>query len=645
MFAKIAFFLQILYKFTIFVQLKRSMEYKILNSINSPDDLKQLSISELNDYSEELRHYIIDECAVNPGHLASGLGVIELTIALHYVYNTPNDKLIWDVGHQTYPHKIITGRREEFKNKRRKGGISGFPRICESEYDAFGGGHSSVSISAAFGMAKVAELQGEDRRIVAIIGDGSMTGGLAFEGLNNAGASPSSDILVILNDNDMAIDNATGALNNYLLRIATSSKYNRFKQWLWRGLSHTPTILHLCQRFGSTVKQGLLHNSNFFESLNFRYFGPVDGHNINGLVRTLKALRDISGPKILHIRTVKGKGYSHAESNNLAWHAPGLFDPKTGVRYPSSKRERFQDVFGQTLVDLAELDDRIVGITPAMLSGSSMNIMKEKMPHRCFDVGIAEGHAVTFSAGIAASGMIPFCNIYSSFMQRAYDNVIHDVAIQKLPVIFCLDRGGLVGEDGATHHGAYDLAYLSAVPELVVSAPRNEIELRNMMYTALKAGRPFSIRYPRGGGEGTIWKGQPFQEIPIGKGEKLCDGDNIAIITVGTTAHLATQAISQLSEDKINVAHYDMRFAKPLDEEMLREIGAKYKYVLTVEDGALRGGVGEAISAFYAQNGYCLTIKSLGIPDQFIEHGTPSELYAECGFDSKSIASIIHKWH
>ncbi|MFR9651405.1 MAG: 1-deoxy-D-xylulose-5-phosphate synthase, partial [Rikenellaceae bacterium] len=457
----------------------------ILVSIDSPEQLRRLNIKELSRYCDELRSYIIDECATNPGHLSSSLGVVELTVALHYIFNTPQDAIVWDVGHQTYPHKIITGRREEFHNKRKRGGISGFPKMSESEYDSFGGGHASVSISAAYGLAKGAQMGGEQRAVVAVIGDGSMTGGLAFEGLNNLGADQQSDVLVVLNDNNMSIDHSTGALSKYLLRISTSKKYNSFKQWLWQLLSHTPRILNLLRLVGRQIKRGILHKSNLFESLNMRYFGPIDGHDLPKMLRVLTALKSIKGPKLLHVITTKGKGYEPAE-NSIKWHAPGLFNPETGEIIKSGvSADRFQDVFGETLLELAQLDERVVGITPAMLSGSSMNILKERMPERCFDVGIAEGHAVTFAAGIAASGMRPFCNIYSSFMQRAYDNVIHDVAIQRLPVTLCLDRGGLVGEDGATHHGAYDLAYLSAIPQMVVAAPRNELELRQMMFTAL----------------------------------------------------------------------------------------------------------------------------------------------------------------
>ncbi|MFI3302187.1 MAG: 1-deoxy-D-xylulose-5-phosphate synthase [Rikenellaceae bacterium] len=612
-------------------------EYKILHTITSSAELKQLSIEQLCAYAEELRQYIIEECATNPGHLSSSLGVVELTCAIHYVFDTPSDKLVWDVGHQTYPHKIITGRFCEFRNKRQKGGISGFPKMNESEYDSFGGGHASVSISAAFGMAKAAQLSGGTEKVVAVIGDGSMTGGLAFEGLNNAGANPETDMLVILNDNHMSIDNSTGALSNYLLGISTSKRYNRFKQWLWRGLSNTPRLLSLCQRAGNLLKHGILRNSNLFESLNFRYFGVVDGHNIPKLVKVLSAIRDMKGPKLLHVMTVKGKGYTPAE-NNTEWHAPGKFDPQTGEKLKSTNTtSRYQDVFGETLVELARQDKRVVGITPAMLSGCSMNILAREIPERCFDVGIAEGHAVTFSAGVAASGMIPFCNIYSTFMQRAYDNVIHDVAIQRLPVVMCLDRGGLVGEDGATHHGVFDMAYFAAIPNLTIAAPRNEAELRNMMYTALTANCPFVIRYPRGCGEGVEWRGREFEAIPIGQSECIKEGRDLAIITIGTTAKFATKAIQKLESEGYSPAHYDMRYVKPLDEDLIRTVSAKFSHIITVEDGSLRGGVGEAISAIINRIDSSVKVHSLGVPDRFVDHGTPAELYAECGFDEHGI--------
>ncbi|WP_171847683.1 MULTISPECIES: 1-deoxy-D-xylulose-5-phosphate synthase [unclassified Alistipes] len=618
------------------------MQYTLLEKVNSPADLKRLSADELRLCCDELRRYIIEQCSVNPGHLASSLGTVELTAALHYVFDTPDDKIVWDVGHQTYAHKILTGRREAFRTNRRLGGLSGFPRMAESPYDAFGGGHASVSISAAFGMAKAAELRGEKRQVVAVIGDSSMTGGLAFEGLNNAGASKRTNLLVILNDNDMAIDKATGALRNYLLKISTSVHYNRFKQRLWGIMSHTPCLLHLCQKAGNAVKHGLLNKSNFFESLNFRYFGPVDGHDLKELVRVLRVLRDIEGPKLLHVMTVKGKGYRPAENDQSVWHAPGKFNPETGERVQSSApAAKYQDVFGRTLLDLARRDPRVVGVTPAMASGCSMNVLQSAMPERVFDVGIAEGHAVTFSAGLAAGGLRPFCNIYSSFMQRAYDNVIHDVAIQNLPVVMCLDRGGLVGEDGVTHHGVFDLAAFPPVPNLTVAAPMNESELRNMMYTALEAGTPFMIRYPRGCGAGVPWRDVPFEALPVGRGRRLREGSDVALLSIGTAGNFAAEAARRAAAEGLSVAHYDLRFAKPLDEELLREVGRTFRKVLTVEDGAVRGGVGEAVAAFFPEHGYAVSVRTLGIGDAFVEHGTPEQLRAQCGYDADGILHVL----
>ena len=617
-------------------------EYKLLDRVSSPRDLKKLSLEELRLYCDELRRYIIEACSVNPGHLASSLGTVELSAALHYVFETPDDKLVWDVGHQTYAHKIITGRRGAFATKRRLGGISGFPRMSESEYDAFGGGHASVSISAAFGMAKAAELRGERRKVVAVIGDGSMTGGLAFEGLNNAGASKTTDLLVILNDNHMAIDQATGALKNYLLRISTSEHYNRFKQRLWRLMSHTPWLLRLCQKAGNAVKQGLLNNSNLFESLNFRYFGPVDGHDLKALVCTLRALRDIPGPKLLHVMTVKGKGYLPAEHDQSVWHAPGCFNPDTGERISApGSVARYQDVFGETLLELARRDRRVVGVTPAMPTGCSMNILMREMPDRCFDVGIAEGHAVTFSAGLAAAGMVPFCNIYSTFMQRAYDNVIHDVAIQDLPVVMCLDRGGLVGEDGVTHHGVFDMEAFRAIPGLTIAAPMNEPELRNLMYTALQSGHPFMIRYPRGCGEGLPWRGVAFEALPVGRGRKLREGSDVALVTVGTVGNAAARAAERAAAAGVEAAHYDLRFVKPLDEALLDEVGRRFRRVVTVEDGCLRGGVGEAVTVFFTSRGYDVQVTRLGIGDAWVEHGTPAQLRALCGYDEEGILRAL----
>ena len=613
-------------------------KYSLLTSVNSPAELKRLSEGELTLYCQELRQYILECCSTNPGHLGSSLGTVELTTALHYVYDTPNDRIVWDVGHQAYAHKIITGRRDAFKTNRQRGGISGFPRMDESEYDNFGAGHSSVSISAAFGIAKAMELQNKKQHVVAIIGDGALTGGLAFEGLNNAGASPNTDILVILNDNEMSIDKPVGALDRYLLHISTSRWYNRFKTSLWKVLGKVPPMLKMARRTGNAVKHGILHNSNLFESLNFRYFGVVDGHNIGELINTLRGLKEIGGPKLLHIKTTKGKGYAPAEADPSTWHAPGRFDVATGERVKTSyTADRYQDVFGQTLLDLARLDERIVGITPAMPSGCSMNIMMREMPERCFDVGIAEGHAVTFSAGLAAAGSRPFCNIYSSFMQRAYDNVIHDVALQNLPVVMCLDRAGLVGEDGATHHGAFDIAYFNCVPNLTIAAPRDEWQLRQMMYHASKADHPTVIRYPRGLGEGVEWRNTEFVDTDM-RGDELKAGSDVAIIAVGPMANVALRAAQRSTR---NVAVYDMRYVKPLDEELLDTIGNRFNKIITIEDGAVRGGVGESIAAYLSRQGYTPRVKNLGIGDSFIEHGKPSELYAECDYDEASLLKQI----
>ena len=619
--------------------------YDLLYKVNSPKDLKQLSTQQLVQYCAELRRYIIEECSKNPGHLASSLGTVELTVALHYVFDLPNDKLVWDVGHQAYAHKIITGRRDLFPTNRKLGGISGFPRMAESEYDSFGAGHSSTSISAAYGLMKAAEFQGEDNHVIAVIGDGAMTGGLAFEGLNNAGDKKNGRLLVIFNDNEMAIDEATGALEGYLARMSTSRFYNRLKRGMWRILGHVPPVLRFCQAVGNAIKQGLLKNSNLFESLNFRYFGKLDGHDVVELVRMLNALKDMPEPKLLHVSTTKGKGYTPAEDNQSVWHAPGRFNPETGERIPSvNSAARYQDVFGETLLELARENEKIVGITPAMPSGCSMNIMMREMPSRCFDVGIAEGHAVTFSAGLAAGGMHPVCNIYSSFMQRAYDNVIHDVALQNLPVTFCIDRGGLVGEDGATHHGAFDLAYFSCIPNMIVAAPMNELELRNMLYTATNTPTPYSIRYPRGCGEGVEWKGAEFELVATGVSRELKSGNDLAILTIGTAGNFAAEAIAKVEQEgKYTVAHYDLRFAKPLDEKLIAEVAAKFDKVITVEDGVLRGGVGEAVAKRLYANGFKGKVRTLGIEDKFIEHGTPAELYSICGYDAEGIARTINQ--
>ena len=615
--------------------------YKYLYQVDSPRDLRRLSADELRAYCGELRHFIIEQLSANPGHLGSSLGVVELAAALHYVFDTPNDKLIWDVGHQAYAHKIITGRRDRFLTNRKLNGLSGFPSMSESEYDAFGTGHASTSISAALGMAAASALRGEKREVIAVIGDGALTGGLAFEGLNNAGAA-NTDLLVILNDNRMAIDPNVGALKEYLLSISTSKRYNKVKNRTWTHLERMPRLRGLIQKVGGALKQGFLQQSNLFESLHFRYFGPVDGHDVVQLTRVLGDLKEIPGPKLLHVLTVKGKGYLPAEHDQPAWHAPGRFNPDTGERISApGGAARYQDVFGETLLELARRDERVVGVTPAMPSGCSMNILLREMPGRCFDVGIAEGHAVTFSAGLAAAGMVPFCNIYSSFMQRAYDNVIHDVAIQDLPVVMCLDRGGLVGEDGVTHHGVFDMAAFGAVPGLTIAAPMNEPELRNMMYTALGSGHPFMIRYPRGHGEGLPWRGEKFETLPVGRGRRLREGADVALLTVGTVGNAAARAAGRAAAEGVSVAHYDLRFVKPLDEALLDEVGRKFRRVVTVEDGSLRGGVGEAVAAFFNGRGYDVRVQRLGIGDEWVEHGTPRQLYALCGYDEEGILRAL----
>ena len=565
---------------------------------------------------------------------------MEIAVALHYVYDFPQDSIVWDVGHQAYAHKIITGRREAFATQRTKGGIGGFPRM--SEGDSFGAGHSSVSISAAFGMAEAARMTGEEKSVVAVIGDGALTGGLAFEGLNNAGASQ-TDLLVILNDNRQSIDTNVGALRKHLLRITSSHKYNRMKRRVWDGMSLTPRLRRLVQLAGRTIKRGLLNQSNLFESLNLRYFGPTDGHDVESLVKTFARLKDIRGPKLLHVMTIKGKGYEPAEKGDPAvWHSPGRFDVATGEREPSgSGAAKYQYVFGRALLELARGDERVVGVTPAMATGCSMNILQREMPERCFDVGIAEGHAVTFSAGLAAKGMVPFCNIYSSFMQRAYDNVIHDVALQNLHVVMCLDRAGLVGEDGATHHGEFDLAYFRPIPNLRIAAPRNEQELRDMMYTAYRGEGPFVIRYPRGRAAG-VEEG-PMKELPIGRGEVLREGKDVALLTWGHTALDAAKAAERAESEGVSVLHVDMRWAKPLDEDILHRVGKEFKRVVTVEDGVVGGGVGSAVLEWLADHGYAPMVTRLGIGDEFVEQGTVAELKAQCGYDAEGIYRELTK--
>jgi 1-deoxy-D-xylulose-5-phosphate synthase len=624
----------------------------LLQTINSPDDLKKIPKEQLHQVCDELRQYIVDVVSVHGGHFAASLGVVELSVALHYIYNTPYDQLVWDVGHQAYGHKILTGRRDNFISNRKYKGLSGFPKRSESEYDTFGVGHSSTSISAALGMAMAAKYKGEqDRKAVAVIGDGAMTAGLAFEGLNHAGVAD-SDVLIILNDNCMSIDPNVGALKEYLTDITTSHTYNKLRDDIWKLLGKLPVgkkfTRDMASKLDASLKGMLTKSSNLFESLNIRYFGPIDGHNITKLVDTLKDLRNIPGPKLLHILTVKGKGYALAEKDQTKWHAPGLFDKITGEIYKKKfdlpQPPKYQDVFGHTILELAEKNEKIFGITPAMPSGSSLNIMMKTMPHRAIDVGIAEQHAVTVSAGMATQGLKVYCNIYSSFMQRAYDQVVHDVAIQKLPVIFCLDRGGLVGEDGPTHHGAYDIAYFRCIPNMIISAPMNEQELRNLMYTAQLESTtlPFVIRYPRGEGTMPDWR-KPFEELQIGKGRKLRDGKDIAILSFGHPGNFAAAAIRELKGEGITPAHFDMRFAKPLDEELLHEALQNYERIITVEDGTVLGGFGSAVAEFMAENNYKNDLKILGIPDRLVEHGTLKELHHECGYDAQGIMDAVRE--
>lgn len=596
----------------------------LLKGIDNPSDLKKLKREQLAQLSNELRQYIIDVVSMYGGHLAASLGVVELTVALHYVFNTPYDQVVWDVGHQAYGHKILTGRRDNFITNRKLGGISGFPKRSESEYDTFGVGHSSTSISAALGMALASKYKGEyDRQHIAVIGDGALTAGLAFEGLNHAGISQ-SNLLIILNDNHMSIDPNVGALTKYLSRLNEKKDSNKTDD-------------------GSAARK-----TNFFESLQLQYFGPVNGHDLTALIDMLTLLKNTEGPKLLHIKTIKGKGYVPAEQNQTQWHAPGLFDKISGQilkkKTDSPQPPKYQDVFGHTIIELAKQNDKIIGITPAMPTGSSLKFMMDEMPDRAFDVGICEQHAVTLSAGMATQGLRVYCNIYSTFMQRAYDQVIHDVAIQDLPVIFCLDRAGIVGEDGPTHHGAFDIAYMRCIPNMIVSAPMNEHELRNLMYTAQlnSNSHPFAIRYPRGRGVLTDWR-NPFEEIPVGKGRKLRDGQEIAILSLGHPGNFVTEAISKVLPNGINPAHYDMRFAKPLDEELLHRIFNTYSKIITIEDGTVKGGFGAAVSEFAEANNYKAQITIIGIPDKFIEHGAPEELYKEIGMDAEGIAHAIQR--
>jgi 1-deoxy-D-xylulose-5-phosphate synthase len=624
----------------------------LLRDINSPDDLKKVNKEQLHQVCDELRQYIIDVVSVHGGHFAASLGVVELSVALHYIFNTPHDQLVWDVGHQAYGHKILTGRRDSFPTNRKYHGLSGFPNRHESEYDTFGVGHSSTSISAALGMAMASYYKGEkDRQHIAVIGDGALTAGLAFEAMNHAGAA-NSNLLIILNDNNMSIDPNVGALKEYLTDITTSHTYNELRDNVWKALGKLPVGKNFSRDMASKLEASLKgmvsKSSNLFEALRLRYFGPIDGHNITKLVDTLDDLKDIPGPKILHIKTVKGKGYALAEKDQTKWHAPGLFDKITGEivkkKYDIPQPPKYQDVFGYTIIELAEKNDQIMGVTPAMPSGSSLKYMMEKMPDRAFDVGICEQHAVTLSAGLATQGLRVFCNIYSSFMQRAYDMVIHDVAIQNLPVIFCLDRAGLVGEDGPTHHGCYDIAYMRCIPNMIVSAPMNERELRNLMYTAQlgTTKSPFVIRYPRGEGTMPEWK-TPFEEIKIGKGRRIKDGTDLAILSFGHPGNFAAAAIRDVKAEGINPAHYDMRFVKPLDAELLHEVFAKFDKVITIEDGTIVGGFGSAVLEFMNEHNYRASVRILGIPDRFVEHGSPRELYNEVGLDANAIATAMRQ--
>ena len=624
----------------------------LLKMIDSPADLKKLSKDQMHTVANELRQYIVDVVSVYGGHFGASLGVVELSVALHYVFNTPYDQLVWDVGHQAYGHKILTGRRDNFPSNRKYNGLSGFPKRSESEFDTFGVGHSSTSISAALGMAMASHYKGEkDRQHIAVIGDGALTAGLAFEAMNHAGIEK-SNVLIILNDNNMSIDPNVGALKEYLTDITTSHTYNDLRDNVWKALGKLPIGKNYTREMASKVEaslKGLVSkSSNLFEALQLRYFGPIDGHNVTKLIDTLNDLKDIPGPKILHIKTVKGKGYALAEKDQTKWHAPGLFDKVTGEiikkTFDAPQPPKYQDVFGHTIIELAEKNPKIMGVTPAMPSGCSLKFMMDKMPDRAFDVGICEQHAVTLSAGMATQGLRVFCNIYSSFMQRAYDMVIHDVAIQKLPVIFCLDRAGLVGEDGPTHHGCYDIAFMRCIPNIVVSAPMNESELRDLMYTAqLETNQlPIVIRYPRGEGVLVDWK-TPMKEIQIGKGRKLKDGEDIAILTFGHPGNFAASAIRDVKSEGINPAHYDMRFAKPIDEEMLHEVFSKFKKIITVEDGTVVGGFGSAVLEFMNKFGYQADVKIMGIPDRLVEHGTPKQLYDEIGLDANGIAIEIRK--
>lgn len=623
--------------------------YPLLSKIDTPEDLRKLPVADLPQVCSELRKFLIYSLSENPGHFASSMGAVEITVALHYVLNTPYDRIVWDVGHQAYSHKVLTGRRSVFNTSRKLNGISGFPNPEESEYDAFIAGHASNSISAGLGMAIASRINNDEKRrnVVAVIGDASIGGGLAFEGLNNASINK-NNLLIILNDNDMAIDQSVGALGEYMAHINTSASYNKIRYKTYKLLrklhlideKHKDIIL----RFNNSLKALLTNQQNIFEGLNIRYFGPFDGHDVERIVRVLNDIKDMEGPRILHLRTQKGKGFTAAETNPAVWHAPGKFDPETGERKESVKQNaplKYQDVFGHSLVELANMNDKLVGVTAAMPSGTSMNIMQSAYPERTFDVGIAEGHAVTFSAGLAKDGLKPFCAIYSTFLQRAYDAIINDVAILNLPVTFCIDRAGLVGEDGVTHQGAFDLAYMRCVPNMTVAAPMNEHWLRNLMYTAqIKNCGPFSIRYPRGNGVLLDWKNE-MKEVEIGKGVKLTEGDDIAILSIGHIGNIVADAVEELKAQGMKVAHYDMVFLKPLDESILHETGSKYKAVITVEDGTVVGGLGTAVSEWYCEHGYNVKVRKIGIPDSFIPHGTVPQLYELCGMDINSIKDVV----
>ena len=630
---------------------------RLLKDIDSPSDLRRLKIDDLPELCRELRQDIVEELSVNPGHLASSLGVIELTVALHYVFDTPDDRIVWDVGHQAYGHKILTGRREQFSTNRKLGGIRPFPSPLESEYDTFACGHASNSISAALGMAVASRIENSqtsnlhsqnNRRVVAVIGDGAMSGGLAFEGLNNVSSSP-NDLLIVLNDNNMSIDRSVGGMKQYLLGLNTNETYNalRFKASRWlhgRGMLEDDRRKGLI-RLSNAVKSAISHQQNIFEGMNIRYFGPFDGHDVKELVRILRQLKDMKGPKLLHLHTQKGHGYAPAERDVTTWHAPGKFDPETGERIVESdpsQPQKYQDVFGHTLLELAEQNPKIVGVTPAMPTGCSMNIMMKAMPERTFDVGIAEGHAVTFSGGMAKDGLVPFCNIYSAFAQRAYDNIIHDVALLGLHVVFCLDRAGLVGEDGPTHHGAFDLAALRPIPNLTIASPMDEHELRRLMYTAQMDGQgPFVIRYPRGGGVLKDWR-CPLEAVKVGTGRRLHDGTDVAVLSIGPIGNNVTEAIKGIENGEPSIAHYDMRFLKPLDEDILHEVGRKFKRVITVENGVRNGGLGSAVMEWLNDHGYSVSVTRLGLPDDhFVEHGTVGELQHLCGIDAEGIAKAI----